>query len=487
MSLAELLHCPDCQGCLTTTSAQILRCLDCSRTIPVIDGIADFAGERPALPAATDRYSGVTHAHASLADGLPNRIKTASGAHWPHSFGDTIELGCGVGLLTEAILGHETVRSLLVLDTDMDMLRMCRQRIADAALGRETPMMLAALTGEQNVIRDAVADTIMGAHFLAGLNDVPGSLSMVYRILKPGGRAMFVVPNWRYRQAICLTLADVLTQHFGQHGVWPADCGAVMELLAASRRLLVRRDGHGHSNAFGERNLFDSDALEELCERAGFATARMIPLDPDPAGAETIGRLCRDEGAADAFAGAFAALAAAIGRPYLSLLSDRDSSRFTLLWLTKSAVPAVRIYTNRPPAPTVVYPGPDAVLGGAPPRWSVELLGWETPDGVVVKVGGWCLSNIDAVDVRITLGGNGQSTPVWRPRPDVHEVLNRGGIYHPLHAICSGLDDELRFPGVHPTEGSVPLRVEIVLAGGLTVTGPAPEALVMNEPAVIAH
>jgi hypothetical protein len=260
-----------------------------------------------------------------------------------------------------------------------------------------------------------------------------------------------------------------------------------MDLLAQSRRLLVRREEQTCPGASADRYFFDSDMLEETGEQIGFATANMIPLDPDPAGAESIACACRNAGASDHFVRAFGPLGAAIGRPYLSLLSYRDSSRFNLLWLTKSAGPTVRIYTGRPMGPSVVYPGPDAALGGAPPRWSVELLGWDTRDGIVVKVGGWCLSNIDVLEVRITLDGNTQSAPVWRHRPDVHEVLNQGRIYHPLNAICSGMDEVLVFSGVHPSDDGSPLRIEIVLAGGLVLTGPAPDTLIMNEPMVIAH
>jgi hypothetical protein len=135
----------------------------------------------------------------------------------------------------------------------------------------------------------------------------------------------------------------------------------------------------------------------------------------------------------------------------------------------------------------MVYIGADSAIGGLMPRWSVELLGCDTPDGVVVTVGGWCLANIDVMWVRITLGSVVRQAPAWHPRPDVHEVLNRTCIYHPLHALCSGVGAELVFTGVHPEDEGCPLRLEIILAGGLAVTGPAPEWLMMDQPMVIAH
>ncbi len=89
--------------------------------------------------------------------------------------------------------------------------------------------------------------------------------------------------------------------------------------------------------------------------------------------------------------------------------------------------------------------------------------------------------------VRLTLGDVAQYAPVWCPRPDVHEIINRSGVYHPLNTLCSGLGSELVFEGVHAVGNAHPFRIDIVLVSGVTVSGPAPEALVMNEPMVIAH
>jgi hypothetical protein len=89
--------------------------------------------------------------------------------------------------------------------------------------------------------------------------------------------------------------------------------------------------------------------------------------------------------------------------------------------------------------------------------------------------------------VRLTLNEVTRHAPVWRPRPDVHEVLNRGGVFHPLNTLCSGMASELSFEGIHAVGNTHPFRLDIVLASGVVVTGPTPEFLVMDEQMVIAH
>ncbi len=481
MNPSDRLHCPECRGRLSAIFAHEMRCSDCARTIALVDGIVDFVGGR--LPLDAEHYRCVRQEGMPGLD-LLTRIKSAAGNRWGVGLGDAIEFGCGVGSLAEAIVSGEGARSLLIVDTDLTVLRACRGRISD--LDMACPVLFAALDGGLAAIRDATADTVAGTSVLSGIADTRSFLTMVHRILKTGGRAMFVVPNRRYHQAISMAMADTLTQRYARDGAWPEGSGPVLTLLQKTRRLLVLKD-LAFLNLSEGKHLFDSDALEDLGKQIGFGSAEVVPLDPDPVGAETTTRLCRDAGATDDFARGFGPLAASVGRSYLSLLSYRDLSAFSLLWLTKAIGPAVRIFSERSVGPPSTKLAPDAAVGGMIPRWSIELVARDTPDGVIVAVGGWCLSNVDTKWVRITLDGVAQQAPVWRHRPDVHEVLNRTGAYHSLNALCSGLGCSLLFAGVHPRDEGCRLLVEIVLAGDLNVTGPAPETLPMDQPMVISY
>jgi hypothetical protein len=482
MNLSDRLHCPDCRGRLTTDLAHEMRCSDCGRTVALVDGIADFGSERVPLTFGAEKHRGMERLYGP-ASKLPTRIKSAAGARWPAGLGNVIEFGGSPGSMAEDIISGETVRSLVVVDADLSTLRACQGRIAD--LETSCPVLFATLGDGPTAIRDAVADTVVGTTKLAGLVNAHTFLTMVHRIMKTGGRALFVVPNRRYHQAICLAMAETLTQRYARDGTWPEGCGPALALLGEIRRLLV--SDLSFLNPPQTAQLFDSDDLEDLGKQAGFSSAEVIPLDPDRGGEQTITRLCKDAGATDDFAREFGPLAAAIGRPYLKLLNHHDASALSLLWLTKAIGPTVGIFSDRLAGTSSVHVDPDAAVGGTMPRWSVELLGRDSPDGVIVAVGGWCLSNIDAKWVRITLDSVAQQAPVGWPRPDVHEVLNRSRTFHSLNALCSGLDVNLLFAGVHPVDESCSLHVEIILAGDLIVTGPAPERLIMDQPTVIAY
>ena len=64
---------------------------------------------------------------------------------------------------------------------------------------------------------------------------------MAHRVLRPNGRAMFVVPNRRYYEAMCLAIAETLVQRYARDQDWPEGQYVALELLAHTRRLLIHR------------------------------------------------------------------------------------------------------------------------------------------------------------------------------------------------------------------------------------------------------
>ena len=477
MMLSARLHCPRCQGRLVVESDSAARCAGCETAIAIIEGVADLTAGGDA---GSDHAGEPSWQSGLLGAGLPAAIRRAAGDRWPEKLGDVIAFGCRPGQMTDAIASEGLFRSLLVVDRGGRTLRECRQRQRDSGAG--PAIEYAAIGDGQNAIRDAVADTVIGPGVLAAAGDVRAFLATVHRVLKPGGRAAFVVANRRYWQAVLLAVAEALVQRHALDRAWPEAAWTVMNRLAAMRRVIVA----GDSAAIGDR-LFDAEWLQQMAAEAGFATADVLPLQPDSAGAATIERCCLEAGASDTFAAELGCTAAVAGRAFLGLLGARDASAFSLVWLSKAAGPTVRFQTAPSAEPAIAYPRPELALGGVPPRWSIELLGRETADGIAVTVGGWCLANVDVVAVRIALDDAEREAPVWRYRPDVHEVMNRQRLFHSLNTLFSGLDSELVFSGRRAVDGTCRLRIDIVLPGGIILSGPAPDRLTMNEPMVVTH
>ncbi len=382
--------------------------------------------------------------------GLMGQIQAAAAGRWPASLGEVIELGCGGGQLTRMLAADIRVRGLMVTDTAMDSVRRCRELLAASGLGMDKTLLYVRLSGQEDAIRDAVADMVVGSCVAQCFGDLRSLLALVHRVLKPAGSAAFVMPNRRYHQAFSQAAATALIQQFASDRTWSGPSHVVMRILAELRQRIIHQGDCAFLSSFRAKHLFDSDSLEDLAREVGFATVDVIPLRPDPLGGETSRRLFRDAGLPDDYTNAVAPSVVSAGAQFFSLLSRQDASASMLLWLTKGIGPTLRTFSTRLEAPDIGFTAPDSALGGAPPRWSIEMTASNSPQGVVLSVGGWCLVNRDVLWLRLGLNGIIRDAPVWRPRPDVHEIMNSHGLYHPLNALCSGIGIDLMFDGVHP-------------------------------------
>ena len=169
------------------------------------------------------------------------------------------------------------------------------------------------------------------------------------------------------------------------------------------------------------------------------------------------------------------------------MLARQDSSAFLLAWLTKGVGPSVRTFAAPSRPATVPFRQPEAALGGLPPRWSIEATACDGPEGLEVTVDGWCLLNADVLWLRFTIDDVVRAVSLGQPRPDVHDVMNRQGFYHPLNALCSGLRGTLLYSGVRSQGGQCAVRIEVVLASGVVVQAPTPKTLTINETVTLAQ
>jgi len=103
----------------------------------------------------------------------------------PEARGDVLELGVGTGL-NFGLYG--AVRSLAGIDPDPFMLGRARARAAELAL----PIELHAAGAEALPFDRGRFDTIVMTFTLCTIPDVAASLGEARRVLKPGGRMLFV-------------------------------------------------------------------------------------------------------------------------------------------------------------------------------------------------------------------------------------------------------------------------------------------------------
>jgi len=103
-----------------------------------------------------------------------------------HASGDVLEIGFGSGLN----LPHypTAVRRLTVIDPNVGMNRLAQARI------KQTPIAVdqRTLFGERLPFADAEFDCVVSTFTLCSIDDVRSALAEAYRVLRPGGRLLFL-------------------------------------------------------------------------------------------------------------------------------------------------------------------------------------------------------------------------------------------------------------------------------------------------------
>jgi SAM-dependent methyltransferase/uncharacterized protein YbaR (Trm112 family) len=496
-TLADLLHCPHCKGrvnvvaaaSITGTPAGSLFCTVCEAIVPAPDGIVDFVGSRLVTEVHPSGFFGDPYLADEEAGDLRDRLLTAAGSLWPAGLGDVLELGCGGGRMTRALALelNNTLHSLVAVDTSGDALRACRDRLGQTIQLDTLPISFVRLGLDDNVIRDATFDTVLGLDVLTRTGDPAALFRLIHRILRPGGRAFLVAPSRRFAQALCHAMADALVLRHAREQTWSDPARSAIHMIGL---LYQRHIHHGNAPALAhvrDKQLYQPEELADLALETGFDEIATIPLEPDQAAADSTLRLCRTAGVDAAFAAEIAPMVASVGAPHFNLLARADSSPTMLVCLTKGIGPALRTFARAPKPSPIGVRQPEAALGGVPPRWSIEITARDTPEGIQLSVDGWCLVNADVLWVRMTIDGVTRVAAMGHPRPDVHDVLNRQGLYHPLYALCSGLRATVQFEGVHSRDSQFALRIEVALASGIIVQSAAPRMLVINETVTIAQ
>lgn len=454
---AALFQCMHCGEALPDRSPNQLVCARCGTTVAGYDGIIDFVGGTATSELDNIDYDeryGINEEH-SLS--LVQLLRTATGPLWPKDFGNALEIGCGTGGLSLALMTHVSARHVVMTDISPKMLRQCRARLRAAGALR-TGMTFATYSGTEDCFSPNAFDTCFGTAVVHHITDVVLFLRHVHTLLKPGGCAFFMEPNQAFHQALTATLADIL-----------ADFLRDQILPETQISLMLNWTGEVHCNIVNSGDLevlaeredkhqFVGSTFEGWARSVGFAHACALPCDADPTGWETIRTYLDQCGIS---AEAFAALARewpAMQHRHFKGLAVRDQSPSYLFWLRK------------PLHPVALPNPPDTVAAATISPVSAQIalsLGLRRNDAELdISIAGWCLADMPVRSIQVSACGAVRRVPIWRPRPDVQQALNAGNVYPPLHALCSGIDDSVRIRPFDADANTIEVMVHVVPVDG---------------------
>src|ERR1700745_4033590 len=114
LTAETIFQCPICGGCLKRAASSALACQACNHKIAADDGIIDFVAGAAVTSLDNidyDAFYGIT-AEQSL--DLYYFLLRAAKSRWPTDFGNALEVGCGTGGLSLALLSRITADSVVL-------------------------------------------------------------------------------------------------------------------------------------------------------------------------------------------------------------------------------------------------------------------------------------------------------------------------------------------------------------------------------------
>jgi len=446
-------HCAACHAPLIGAVDAKVMCDRCDEIVPLAEGILTFA--------AGD--GGVSDVHCPDYE----QLRTIAADHWPRMLGSVLQVG---GLsLTRALVEGKAATDLVVTDESAAALHGLREHLRGAGLLDDLPVTFATHGGTEDVFRDGAFDTCAGGMDFRQPAETRRFLGSIHRWLRPGGRAFFVVPNPRYRRALGQTLADILLLLLREDPGSLDGGGRLLDVAGQWCRTAVDRYA-------------TTDGLEGLGREIGFATATALPEGNDPTGRIATAAIATRLGVPEPLRSTVLGLLPAFAHRYLDLLPERDQSERCVLWLEKGIGPVSRTFRAPPLAETVAGLPLSFLMGGLPPRWSIELTASRVGGGTNVHVSGWCVVNADMRGLRLTIGETSHMVPVVRPRPDVPPAIDPNGAYATPHVLFCGMDETFYDP-----TGGLEGRIEIELASGAILPVRDSVVLPLDETVVVAQ
>jgi SAM-dependent methyltransferase len=465
-SVSAFFQCIECGSALTFGPTDKMKCTQCRAAVPVIDGINDFVGGASTTQLDNidyDQFYGINEEHSSS---LFQLVKRSAGPLWFDDFGNALEIGCGTGGFSLALLHNISRRHVVLTDVSIKMLRLCQDRLCRIGHLPREALTFATYSGTEACFRPESFDTCFGTAVVHHITDVRDFLAQVHSLLKPGGHAFFMEPNLAFHRALTATTADVAAELVRDAQVSETDLHRILNWMAEVHCNVVNS---GDTEILAERedkHLFVAEVFEDWARAAGFGRATALPCDMDPTGWNTI----------QVYLGQCAISAQALEmvekqwrsmeKRHFGSLGAHDQSPSYLFWLQKIGPSARRSRAARG--------RPDDVAGTVeqPPRklW-LDIQASRNGQGVEVFVTGWCLAGEPVRAIQITSGGAGRRLPIWRPRPDVHTRMNGKNEYPPLHALCSGIEGRVRLEAIDANQDRIRLTIHVVMVDGRLMLG----------------
>lgn len=273
MRRSRLLLCPIVSHGTLSSEADGYRCRKCNAFYPVVEGVVDLrrdAGFDTLLE--LDSYEAAHNTgseHSRLIYGL---YKDIFDKFHPHRAERVLEIGAGAGNLTLGLLKHGSFKAVHCSELSLRFMTRLRQKAE--AEGVENRGRYYLFDAESLPFASASFDIVVGHSVLHHVLNFERTIFESFRVLKPGGIAIFAEPMAE-THALAGLAAQLVVEVDGmlpERRLGPETRKILLSLSAQGSRKLGHLVERGESVLqFEDKFVFPGDYMRDTAWKAGFS------------------------------------------------------------------------------------------------------------------------------------------------------------------------------------------------------------------------
>ena len=184
-----------------------------------------------------------------------------------------LEIGAGTGGFTVPFLRNSDIKTAVITDISKKMLMINKNKLKKENIN--TKLHFATYTGIENIFKESVFDLIIGRSVLHHMENYETTLSNVFKILRPRGKAIFLEPDLNWHKELVCFLENILLDLFKKWGTQSKDFLKLINWLYEIKFNAKYASKLDFLKTREDKHMFDKNEIEKLGRCIGFKRVKI--------------------------------------------------------------------------------------------------------------------------------------------------------------------------------------------------------------------
>ncbi len=185
-----------------------------------------------------------------------------------------LEIGAGTGRFTVPFLRNSDIKTAVITDISKQMLTINKNKLKKEKIN--TKLHFATYTGTENIFKESVFDLIIGTSVLHHMENYETTLSNVFKVLRPRGKAIFLEPDLNWHKELVCFLENILLDLFKKWGTQSKDFLKLINWLYEVKFNVKYAGELDFLKTREDKHMFDKKEIQKLGRCLGFKRVKIL-------------------------------------------------------------------------------------------------------------------------------------------------------------------------------------------------------------------